>query len=97
MNKDAEGRCKVGTSESNWKSGFQAVLILPNSRRQPFRKFWMVRFLASTGRGPPADGLAQPFQQASEMRLAMLQSSHAIAQLFDVVSQPRFQLPYVVS
>ena len=42
------------------------------------------------GRGPSADGLTQSFQQASEMRLAMLHPPHAIAQLLHVVSQPCF-------
>ena len=44
--------------------------------------------LASVGRRPSGDGLAQPFQQSFEFCLAMLHPPHAVPQLPDVVSQP---------
>ena len=40
------------------------------------------------GLDPSANGLAQSFQQAFELGLAMLHPRHAVPQLLDVVSQP---------
>ena len=39
-------------------------------------------------RSPSGDGLAQAFQQAFELGLAMLHPPHAVPQLLYVVSQP---------
>ena len=47
-----------------------------------------IAFPSLAGRDPSGNGLAQSFQQPFEFGLTMLQPSHAIAQLFDVVSQP---------